>query len=83
MYLSIENDHLLNLSSILDKADLVQIASDMVPYSEMNAVKKSLIPAGRNTVPLNNVNVIGIDQLYLAALIDQNAFLINGFTGSK
>jgi WD40 repeat protein len=83
MYLSIENDHLLNLSSILDKADLVQIASDMVPYSEMNAVKKSLIPAGRNTVPLNNINVIGIDQLYLAALIDQNAFLINGFTGSK
>jgi WD40 repeat protein len=83
MYLSIENDHLLILSSILDQRDLVQIASDMVPYSEMNTIKISLIPAGRNTVPLNNVNVIGIDQLYLAALIDQNAFLINGFAGSK
>jgi hypothetical protein len=83
MYLCIENDHLLILSSILDQRDLVQIASDMVPYSEMNTIKISLIPTGRNTVPLNNVNVIGIDQLYLAALIDQNAFLINGFAGSK
>lgn len=44
IYLSSQNDQIIHLSTILDQADLVQIASGMIPYSEINTTIASFNP---------------------------------------
>jgi WD40 repeat protein len=83
LFSSMETDHIFNLSSILDQADLVQIASGMVSYSAMNAEKTSYNLSGKDLFPLNNINSAGIDQLNSNVLIDKNAFFTNGFVDSN
>jgi WD40 repeat protein len=72
IYLSPEMDHLLHLSTILDQADLVQIASGMEPYLAMNTAKTSYSPVGNGTFPMDSIYAIGLDHLFPAAVTEQN-----------
>jgi WD40 repeat protein/DNA-directed RNA polymerase specialized sigma24 family protein len=74
IYLSPEMDHLLHLSTILDQADLVQIASGMVPYVAMNTAKTSYNPVEKGKYPMNNINAIGLYHLYPAVTSVRSTF---------
>ncbi len=83
MDMSNENDKLFHLSSILDQGDLEQIASWMVPYSEVNTVKISFKRGGNYTNELNSMSRIGIDQLYPTALSEINGYPIKRIFATK
>ncbi len=51
------------LNKELDQSDMLQIASGMLPYSQLNTLKMSYLSTGVESIPSNDVPWMGIDQL--------------------
>jgi UPF0716 family protein affecting phage T7 exclusion len=83
MYRTMENDQLIHLSTVLNQGDLVQIASGMMPYLEMNAANISYIAGLSEIIPSTTTDMTGINLLLPALISDYYADNSKGFVALR